>query len=101
MTSLSIQDHESLLQVVYMTMGLSFIASFFIYVLLRNTVLSIIKRINFPHRVKTEQGYIYRSLNGTYVTKLRADEIFIQRKMKKRQFWIKRHEYILKRLNSD
>lgn len=101
MTSLSIQDHESLLQVLYMTMGLSFIASFLIYVLLRNIVLSIIKRINFPHRVKTEQGYLYRSLNGTYVTKSRADEIFIQRKMKKRQFWIKRHEYILERLNSD
>jgi len=101
MHNITVEDLNSITQLFYAILIIGFVCSFFIFVIVRNLLLSIAKRINFPHRVKTENGYLYRSLNGTYVPKSRVDEILIQRKMKKRQFWIKRHEYIISRLKSD
>ena len=100
MTSLSIQDHESLLHLIYMTMGLSFIASFVIYGFLNNIFKLAVNLINFPYRIKTEQGYLYRSLNGTYVSKQRVEDIKIERKLKRKNHFIKYHEHVLKRLKS-
>lgn len=59
------------------------------------------RRINFPQRVKTEQGYLYRSQNGTYCSKKRCEEIFIEKKFKKIDFYIAFHTRILKRLKSE
>lgn len=59
------------------------------------------RRINFPQRVKTEEGYLYRSQNGTYVSKQRCEEIFIEKKFKKLDFYIAFHTRILKRLKSE
>lgn len=58
----------------------------------------ILRNINFPQRVKTEEGYLYRSQNGTYVSKQRCEEIFIEKKFKKIDFYIAFHTRILKRL---
>ncbi|MFW2002607.1 hypothetical protein [Acinetobacter ursingii] len=101
MHNITVDDLNSITQLFYSILIIGFIFSSIIFAVLRSIALSVIKRINFPHRIKTESGYLYRSLNGTYVAKQRADEIFIQRKMKKRQFWIKRHEYIISRLKRE
>lgn len=58
-------------------------------------------KINFPHRIKTEEGYLYRSLNGTYCSKQRCEEILIEKKFKKIDFYIAFHTRILKRLKSE
>lgn len=101
MNPVTVNDLNAITQLAYSILTIGLIFSFFFYALLRNIALSIIKRINFPHRVKTEQGYLYRSLNGTYVTKHRADDIEIERKLKRKNRAIKYHEYVLKRLKSD
>ena len=61
----------------------------------------ISRNINFPNRIKTEEGYLYRSLNGTYVSKQRCEEILIEKKFKKIDFYIAFHTRILKRLKSE
>lgn len=101
MHNITVDDLNSITQLFYSILIMGCIFSFIIFAVLRSFAIALIKRINFPYRIKTEQGYLYRSLNGSYVSKQRADEIFIQRKMKKRQFWIKRHEYIISRLKRE
>ena len=61
----------------------------------------ILRNINFPHRIKTEEGYLYRSLNGTYVSKQRCEEIMIEKKFKRINFYIDYHTRILKRLKTE
>ena len=100
MNPVTVNDLNAITQLAYSALIIGLILSFFLFTLLRNIALSIIKRINFPHRVKTEQGYLYRSFSGTYVTKQRADDIKIERKMKRKNHFIKYHEHVLKRLKS-
>lgn len=61
----------------------------------------ITRQINFPNRIKTEDGYLYRSQNGTYCSKQRCEEILIEKKFKKIDFYIDFHTRILKRLKSE
>jgi len=58
------------------------------------------RSINAPNRIKTEVGYLYREDNGLYVTKERHKELLIQRELKNKQRAIRRHTYILERLES-
>lgn len=61
----------------------------------------ISRNINFPNRIKTEEGYLYRSINGTYVSKQRCEEILIQKKFKRIDSYIAFHTRILNRLKAE
>lgn len=77
--------------------GVGLFFASFIYAIYKK----ILRKINFPYRIKTEEGYLYRSLNGTYVSKQRCEEILIEKKFKKIDFYIDFHTRILKRLKSE
>lgn len=83
--------------IVVFACGIGLFFSSYLYRIYRK----IIRKINFPNRIKTEQGYLYRSLNGTYCSKQRCDEIAIQKKFKKIDFYIAFHTRILNRLKTE
>lgn len=85
-----------LLSVVFI--GLIF--SFILYGIFDKAIRSIIRRINFPTKIRTETGYLYRSKTGVYCSADRCLEIAFELKLKNRQRAIKHHERILNRLKS-
>lgn len=74
--------------------------SFFIYHFLYGIYKKLVRSINYPDRIKTENGYLYRSIKGTYVSKQRAEEIFLQNKLKRKKYYIAFHTRMLQRLQS-
>lgn len=75
--------------------------AFMFFGLARIIINRIISRINFPHRIRTEDGYLYRSLKGTYVSEQRKKDIEFERKLKNKERWIRIHEHAIKRLKGD
>jgi hypothetical protein len=74
--------------------------SFFIYHFLYGIYKKLARSINYPDRIKTEDGYLYRSIKRTYVSKQRAEELFFQNKLKRRKSYIAFHTRMLQRLQS-
>lgn len=83
--------------IVVFACGIGLFFSSYLYRIYRKTI----RKINFPNRIKTEQGYLYRSLNGTYCSKQRCEEIMIEKKFKRINFYIDYHTRILKRLKTE
>lgn len=99
--NLSPTDLNAITDLFISIVMIGLIFSFFLYSIIRKIVLSIIYKINFPYRIKTESGFLFRSHNGIYVTKQRLEDIDLERKKKKKQFWIKRFENQIQRLKND
>lgn len=101
MTNLTVNDLNALTQLTISIIFISFFIGIFFVGYVYRFYKKIIRSINFPNRVKTENGYLYRSLNGTYVSKQRSEEIFIQRKFKRLNSSIAFHNRILTRLYAE
>jgi len=86
--------HQLITFIAIFSCGLGLFFSSILYRLYKK----IIRQINFPTRVKTEEGYLYRSIKGTYVSKERLEEILFENKLKRRKFYIAFHRSMLKRL---
>lgn len=87
-----------------MFINLSILAVFFslfISFMIISIYRKIIRHINFPHRIKTEEGYLYRSVTGLYATKQRCEDILFEKKLKRRKFYIGFHRSMLKRLETE
>lgn len=98
--NITVNDFNSITQLFYSIVIIGLFFSFFLFSIIRNISLSLIKRINQPQRIKTEEGFLYRSSNGLYLTKQRLNDIEFQNKLKKRNFWIKRHQHQIERLKN-
>ncbi|TCB70202.1 hypothetical protein E0H89_16270 [Acinetobacter sp. ANC 3781] len=77
------------------------IFSLMIVLMIQSIYRKIIRHINFPHRIKTEEGYLYRSVTGLYATKQRCEDILFEKKLKRRKFYIGFHRSMLKRLDAE
>lgn len=80
---------------------IALIFSFMIVLMIQSIYRKIIRHINFPHRIKTEEGYLYRSVTGLYATKQRCEDILFQKKLKRRKSYIRFHRSMLKRLETE
>lgn len=80
---------------------LGLILSFVLQGIFNKAFRFLINRINFPRRIKTEDGYLYRAVNGVYASKDRCFDLDQQWKMKNKERWIARHQRIIKQLQSD
>lgn len=91
-------DLNAIKELLFATFVFGIFLAFMFFGLARIIINKIISRINFPNRIKTEDGYLYRSENGTYVSKQRAEDIRFERKLKNKDRYIRMHEHALKRL---
>lgn len=96
--NLTLNDLNTIKELLFSAFLIGIYLAFIFFVIARGIINKIISRINFPHRIRTEDGYLYRSLNGTYVSQKRKKDIEFERKLKNKDRWIRRHEYALKRL---
>lgn len=101
MTNLTVNDLNAITQLTVSIISISFFIGIFLVGYVYRFYKKFIRSINFPHRIKTENGYLYRSLHGTYVSKQRSEEIAIQRKFKRLNFYISFHTRILERLKAE
>lgn len=74
------------------------IFSFILYGIFDKAIRSIIRRINFPYKIRTESGYLYRSSTGVYASKERCFELDQVFKIKRKKKWIEHHKRIIARL---
>lgn len=95
--------HSDLVAIQTLTTGIilySSLIGIFISVFIYSLGRKILRAINVPNRIKTENGYLYRTHNGLYVTKERKKELLFDLKLKNKQRYIRYHTYILERLES-
>lgn len=91
-------DLNAIKELLFATFVFGIFLAFMFFGLARIIINKIISRINFPYRIRTEDGYLYRSIKGTYVSEQRKKDIEFEGKLKNKERWIRRHEYALKRL---
>lgn len=96
--NVTLNDLNAINEFLFYTFIIGLLISFMFFSIARSIIKRIISKINFPYRIRTEQGYLYRSLNGTYVPIQRKKEIDFQRVLKRKEQRIRFHEYALKRL---
>lgn len=90
-------DLNAINELLFSSFIIGLFFAFIFFGLARLFIKRIISKINYPNRIKTEEGYLYRSLKGTYVSKQRKQDIEMENKLR----WIRIYELRLKRLKQD
>lgn len=100
MHTLTVLEQSALIDMFWSIVALGLMLSFFLFWIFQSFFRFVFRKINFPQRVRTEHGYLYRTLTGLYVSKQRCLEIDTDLKLKRKDCAIKHHEYVLNRLKT-
>lgn len=96
---MTILEYKALSQLVfYSSFFLSIILTFVFYFLYRLFYTYVIKKMRFPKKIKTIDGFLYRSLPGVYVTQEELDDFNADYIHSNKERSIKLLEYRLSRL---
>lgn len=89
---------EALTSLFLYSLLLTSIFGFFLGGILYFLYRILVRKINIPKRIKTKDGYLYRTNAGFYVKKELLDSLNAEFKYKHRQRWIAHHQRQIKLL---
>lgn len=83
---------EALTSLFLHSLLITSILGFFLGSILYSLYRILVRKINIPKRIKTKDGYLYRTNAGFYVKKELLDSLNAEFKHKHRQRWIAHHQ---------